>query len=410
MATSIRVRMYRTGFGDCFLLSFGRAASRRHVLIDFGTHMHGDIGTMHRIMDDIESTTRKELALIIATHAHRDHISGFGMFRDRFAEFDIGEVWLPWTEDPKDENATALQRRQMAAVEKLHLHLAFLGAKADDGRYAPALHAISNLRGNRPAKDALAAAFRKGKTRYYAGGKTIRSVPGVPGLSAEILGPPRDTAFFSRMNPPAHQRFMTSPTDQDTPVHPFPRLEMKTADVDFQELLKVANNPQPVLPEADTKLLKEAAEAPADKLALVLDNARNNSSLVTVFRYGARTLLFAGDAQWGNWQSWIGTERARDLLSEVDFIKVAHHGSHNATPVDVVNALRPNNVAVMISTQSEPFPTIPRGPLLTQLEQRAVGNAVMRSDWVKIDKAPPGPAAKRVPRCKVRELYVEYSL
>ena len=402
-ASTIRVRMYRTGFGDCFLLSFGPAASRRHVLIDFGAHMHGEIGTMDAIMDDIESTTGKKLALIIATHAHRDHISGFGQFRDRFAQFEIGEVWLPWSDNPNDEAAAALQRKQAALTERLHLHFGFLGVDATDDRFGPALHAISNLRGNKPAKEALAEAFRKGKTRYYAGGKNIRNVPGVPGLSAEILGPPRDTTFFSRMNPPAHQRFMTSPSDQITPVHPFPRLEIKAGHPAFAKL-------KPVLTDADVKALKEAAEAPADKLALVLDNARNNSSLVVLFRYGKHALLFAGDAQWGNWQSWIGTERARDLLSEVDFIKIAHHGSHNATPVDVVKALRDKDVAVMISTQCEPFPTIPRQPLLDELQQRAAGKAVMRSDWVKVDNAPAGPAVKKVPRCKVGELYVEYSL
>ncbi|HYC90794.1 MAG TPA: MBL fold metallo-hydrolase [Thermoanaerobaculia bacterium] len=409
MTSAIRVRMYRTGFGDCFLLSFGPAASRDHVLIDFGTHAHGDIGTMGRIMDELETETGKKLALIIATHAHRDHISGFGTFRDRFAQFEIGEVWLPWTEDPKDENAAALQRKQVALTERLHAHLAAMGARAtDDPRYAPALHAISNLRGNRPAKDALAEGFRKARTRYYAGGRTIRNVSGVPGLSAEILGPPRDTTFFSRMQPPSHQRFLTAPDDEVTPIRPFPRLEMKAADADLKEL--VEKQAQPVLPDEDTLALREAAEAPADRLALVLDNARNNSSLVILFRYGGRSLLFGGDAQWGNWQSWIGTERARELLSEVDFIKIAHHGSHNATPVDVVKALRPKELAVMISTQAEPFPTIPRPPLLAQLEQRATGNAIMRSDWVRIENAPEGPEAKALPQCEVRALCVEYSL
>ena len=33
-----RIRMYRVGFGDCFLVSFVYAGGeRRHVLIDFGT-------------------------------------------------------------------------------------------------------------------------------------------------------------------------------------------------------------------------------------------------------------------------------------------------------------------------------------------------------------------------------------
>ena len=36
--TSVEVRSYQVGFGDCFLLSFVYSQTdRRHVLIDFGT-------------------------------------------------------------------------------------------------------------------------------------------------------------------------------------------------------------------------------------------------------------------------------------------------------------------------------------------------------------------------------------
>jgi len=52
------------------------------------------------------------------------------------------------------------------------------------------------------------------------------------------------------------------------------------------------------------------------------------------------------------------------MLNEVDFLKVAHHGSENATPVNVVHALKDSGLAVMVPTQVKPFPTIPRMPLL----------------------------------------------
>lgn len=99
MASKIRVRMYRTGFGDCFLVSFGSATSGRHILIDFGAHAHGEIGTMDAVMHNLELATGKKLKVIVATHAHRDHISGFGKFAERFREFRIGEVWMPWTDN-----------------------------------------------------------------------------------------------------------------------------------------------------------------------------------------------------------------------------------------------------------------------------------------------------------------------
>ena len=82
MSTAIRIRMYRPGFGDCFLIRFLSQEGQRHVLIDFGAHMHGDIGIMDEIMDDIESETGTKLESVIATHAHRDHIGGSAVFKN----------------------------------------------------------------------------------------------------------------------------------------------------------------------------------------------------------------------------------------------------------------------------------------------------------------------------------------
>jgi hypothetical protein len=144
------------------------------------------------------------------------------------------------------------------------------------------------------------------------------------------------------------------------------------------------------VPVDELAKLHQVAEAPADRLALALDNVRNNTSLVILFRYKGKTLLFPGDAQWGNWQSWIGGDGARQLISDIDFFKVAHHGSENATPVDVVNWLRADGVAAMVSTQKLPFPTIPRMPLLAALEKHC-GVAVC-SDWIEWKDALKGPS------------------
>jgi hypothetical protein len=75
-------------------------------------------------------------------------------------------------------------------------------------------------------------------------------------------------------------------------------------------------------------------------LALQLDSATNNTSLVLAFELGdGDVLLFASDAQVGNWLSWqdlsweVGGSAVTgpDLLGRTVFYKVGHHGSHNAT-------------------------------------------------------------------------------
>ncbi len=387
--------MYRPGFGDCFLITLGTGAAARHALIDFGAHMHGEIGTMDQIMENIEETTGSKLEIIVATHAHRDHISGFGKFADRFAQFTIGEVWLPWTDNPRDQDAASLKKKHLALYDALETHLRLgLGATEADPKYAAALDALSNLKGNETATSELGRGFGTGAdVRYFEANAIVANVRAVAGLSAEFLGPPRDQAFLSRMNPPSDQHFLTAPGNPADSVRPFPKLEIRPEpnDADYKAIIAEG---QPVLPPQTLAALQAQAEAPAERLALALDNVRNNTSLVILFRFQGRALLFPGDAQWGNWQSWIGTDRALQLLSEVDFLKVAHHGSENATPVDVVHALKAAGLAVMVPTQIKPFPTIPRMPLLQELEKHCEGNVAVRSDWIDVLNAPPGPAPK----------------
>jgi len=79
----------------------------------------------------------------------------------------------------------------------------------------------------------------------------------------------------------------------------------------------------------------------AEQFALDMNNATNNSSLVLAFELGrgGKVLLFAADAQRGNWISWSkqiwkdgdASVTARDLFRRTVVYKVGHHGSHNAT-------------------------------------------------------------------------------
>jgi hypothetical protein len=72
------------------------------------------------------------------------------------------------------------------------------------------------------------------------------------------------------------------------------------------------------------------------EIVRVLDDQMNNTSLILLFQVGDRKLLFPGDAQIENW-TWALVDapdaaKTQKLLAEVDFYKVGHHGSRNATP------------------------------------------------------------------------------
>jgi hypothetical protein len=132
-----------------------------------------------------------------------------------------------------------------------------------------------------------------------------------------------------------------------------------------------------------------------------LDDFLNNQSLVVLFTWNGKSLLFAGDAQAGNWEYWLydldtpstttlgatPTAQGSAILRSLDFYKVGHHGSTNATPIAAVAGMG-TGFAAMCSTQADSFGSVqnasevPRGPLLDALGKKC---ALVRSDQIAVD-------------------------
>ena len=128
----------------------------------------------------------------------------------------------------------------------------------------------------------------------------------------------------------------------------------------------------------------------------------NNSSLAVAFELpGGHTLIFPGDAQFGNWLSWDRVEfkdesgkalpvTTKQLLNRAVVYKVGHHGSHNATPVEFLDEVLPDHASIWAAAASvhpvRNWPEIPRDPLLDVLRKHA--EHVVRSDQ-------PGPGGLR---------------
>jgi hypothetical protein len=171
----------------------------------------------------------------------------------------------------------------------------------------------------------------------------------------------------------------------------------------------------------------DALAAAADKL----DGTLNNQSLVVLFTCNGKKLLFVGDAQWGNWAYWLYgkgvtgsdpgiTDRAKEILGSVDFYKVGHHGSTNATPIPAVGALN-HDCASMCSTATGAYGSparkteVPRTALMDALEERT-GKRLVRSDWVSALGHEPDPQAREeleeLPAgfSTPGELYIDYTL
>jgi hypothetical protein len=250
---SVKVRMYRHGFGDCFLLSFFQGDDRVWtMLIDCGIKHNTrskDVPIEDVIQDLTETLTppggRKPVVdVLVASHEHWDHISFFHPKRtpDFFSKFSIGQVWLAWTENPDDDEAVAINSRLRKGVTALQIAAAELkAAEAAEARqfrnqFVGGSVAAARARFNGQMEDVLGfygmAALSRvsqsgiryktkpkvstdtevamnrlielgekgGGIRYFSPGKTIdrRLLP--PGINIYVLGPPR-SSMINKSNP-----------------------------------------------------------------------------------------------------------------------------------------------------------------------------------------------------------------
>jgi beta-lactamase superfamily II metal-dependent hydrolase len=407
-ATGLRVRMFRVGFGDFFLVTVPTLAGAKNILIDCGVHAK-DLGTIRDAVAQMAEACNSQLALIIVTHRHADHISGFGTCRDIFSKFTVERVWMSWFENPGNATAVKFQAGISALAGQIRTSLAARG-DADDVFYARMMDnitggmitgslATAGAAGNQVALEVIHGGFKnKPEYNYYQAGDQ----PTLPqdlidaGLSAEILGPPIDPALVSQMtnkndqylsgfDPASNESVQPFAPQFKGDIHDYPKDAFSIYRLD--DIKKLIGDSQP------NTLAARAAAA---------DNTLNNQSLVLLFSFRGKTLLFAGDAQWGNWENFLYggaygtpghteiTEKAKAILGQIDFYKVGHHGSTNATPKDAVTAMRRGCVG-MCSTQPGAYNEVPRAPLLQALSNQ-MGGQLARSDQIPANAATPPTA------------------
>ncbi len=360
----VKIRMYRQGLGDCFLLTIPRKTGKPfYVVIDcgviLGTKNAGDI--MSQVVQHIIETTGGHIQLLAATHEHWDHISGFGQARELWSDkgkLTIDEVWLSWAENPKDPLAQKLRGERQAlrltlqtaaarmalsgnpeSADEISGLLSFFGASA--GSTSDALEVVRGLSEN---------------LRYCKPQDNPVKLPETD-VTVYALGPPPDEKLIKKYNPSKKEpetygiNAMNQYLEAITPA-----LMSSDLDAPFDEKFQI---PLPAGQQmaffqryywgedVDSKEKNQSWRRidgswldSSSALALQLDSATNNTCLVLAFELGdGDVLLFAADAQVGNWLSWQDLSwtvngkavTGPDLLSRTIFYKVGHHGSHNAT-------------------------------------------------------------------------------
>lgn len=407
--TSLTIHAYDVGFGDCFLMSVKYPNKIRHVLIDFGsmalpTGKTGSGKYLERIANQIKGDCAGKLTAVIATHRHRDHISGFGgtgakapgtIVRSLKPEIVI----QPWTEDP---DVARDAKKPIAGLRGARLRRNVMVRNlADMNRFADFVEqAATRLRGSHlktvreqlgflgddntlKNRDAIVNLMTMGKLkpRYLFSGAPSGLDALLPGVKVHVLGPPT--------------------VEQAPDV----KGQTRKQEDEFWHLRAsfwalrgaVAEQPgaltKPLFPGAVARVPWDARwyryhaqiEQAESLLSIVrtLDKAMNNTSLVLLFEIGDTCLLFPGDAQWENWNYALSQSKYQKLLARVSVYKVGHHGSLNATPktlwkrfTNKGSASKAHRLMSLLSTKeglhgNSPATAVPRATLVTALKQNS---------------------------------------
>jgi hypothetical protein len=427
----IRIRMYRHGLGDCFLLTLTSDDNEKfNILIDCGVLL----GTpnapsiMTEVAKDIKSEVGQKLDVVVITHEHWDHLSGFVQAKSIFDTIEFKEVWVAWTEDKTNTLAKKLRKVREQRKQALQLTLTKLRSEAmqnefltEDQRtarlgYLDAVQEVTSFSGDLGAapgsstSDALDYVINKAKQLYYCTpGTDPFSLKGISGLQFYVLGPPEDEKLIKKglsVKEVYHKLFLSDMGNNFISALPLAEVNEtrdKYLPFDKYKGIRIAEA-KPHLTGYNNKDQWRKIDNDwmdfSGQLALALDSDTNNTSLVLALELTASNefLLFPGDAQVGNWLSWYNyTWNAKDkdgnkeeldikkIFERTIFYKVGHHGSHNATLSDKGLELMTNkSLAVMIPVSQEmakkkkwnmPFP-----PLLNKLKERSHGRVIVADE------------------------------
>lgn len=442
----ISVRMYNNILGDCFLIRIPTKGDDFKILIDCGAlqGMPAASNIINEIADDIARTTSSHLNVLAITHEHWDHLSGFAQAQNTFAGIAIDELWLAWTENDGDPEAKRIRDRRSKTLqllltldrhfwptENLHEDDETEEAVQPDGEKESELRKLLTFTGEAPLAAAPASPITTGtilktlkarakKVRYFTPGCDPLTLSADVPILTYVLGPPKDTKLLFRSNPRKGEVYLTqddvlggylaAALRLDKKRDAFTPDEAKAFEMampfdkqHFRSLSAMSGHLRGYfLPRDDWRRIDRDWLTTAEQLALKLDSDTNNTSLVLAFAIGDaadhRVLLFPGDAQVGNWESWrqyvwpAGAKQddpdaitAARLLAATVLYKVGHHASHNATLRDAgLELMTHPDLVALIPVREEFARTIkhwnmPFPALLSRLLEKTKGR-VLRAD------------------------------
>ncbi len=389
--TKIKIRMYRGGTGDFFILQFkNRNTTKFQMMIDCGCIDASKEYFAERVKD-LKVFTKGTIDLLVVTHEHADHINGFEYAKDIFKTIKVKRAWFAWTEDKDDSFANNLRRNYSKLDTALNVatnRLTSFAAKEYfrelyqmqeneglmiEGRkhFIDSLKALNDL--NIVSKSRLHVGKAKPtmvdllrsygvidqetEIEFLSPGEIRSGLYGATGIRFYVLGPPRKRKYLDRIHSvDGNYAKRENPSEIDF------ALVSALGASENQEM--GATQHLPFDPTCEDRMDNSSSKSnysnrankwrtidydwllSSGKLALRYEASINNTSLALAIQFekSERVLLFPGDAELGNWESWhdeiqwpikkdgktvkVGAEY---FLANTVFYKVGHHVSQNGT-------------------------------------------------------------------------------
>jgi len=400
----IEIYAFNVGFGDCTLVKFIYPGQNRdrHILVDFGSKV-GPEGKpsnfMTKVAKQIHDICNGKLDVIVGTHRHQDHISGFRTRKngkgpgDYIAKCDPDLILQPWTEHPDIE-------RDATGKYNSSNNLAFVQSHNSMDTFARSLTKFANssnhMRGFKPREKRTIAFIGENavsnlnaiknlhkmsegqtaqglsKAQYLCFGDTLDLSEILPGVDVDVLGPPttdqEEAAGHGHVSHSSENWLLGSR-----------RLKSAMASSDQTQAPFDDAGELPIWARWGAKRLSKYKRQDLLDIVTRLDDHLNNTSLILLFTVGDKSLLFPGDAEVQNWNYALTHSGVKEKIKSVDLYKVGHHGSRNATPKESLWPLFENRCShdsssrmiSLLSTKQDVYGTkhkVPKSSLVDALK------------------------------------------
>jgi hypothetical protein len=388
MADKLLVRAYNVGVGDCIYCRIPKAIRRGnknedfHILIDCGSKGSADplaeaIELLKEMLPDAPGG-KKRIDLLVASHEHEDHIKGLDP--EVLEGIKIENIWMNVAMDENHPQAGRSHKLRSFAMRAMRGLAEQNLALSPELQEMVAMYSIDN--------DGAMEALRTGLPE--ANGIEAKYVHA--GMTNDDLGIELQDAKITVVSPENDIDHFYLGAEADETLR-----GLSGATTEFHERAAPAADAAPTnIGNADFRRLQSRMLSNALAFADLSGKVTNNTSVVLLIEWKGKRLLFVGDAEWdkkfkegksnGAWNT-MWNKRKELLNKPIDFLKIGHHGSENATPwldgsdtatepSQILDAILPipangaPKAKAVVSTARKNYKTIPRSELLVVLGER----------------------------------------